>query len=690
VILLLAACQAPDRDSGTSEDTAAVVSEEPSIEALSARVEVQVGAEAELGVRATGGEVTWSFGDGETGAGDTVRHTWAEAGNYVVIAELRAADGRRLTETVRVEVYRARAAVLPKWSSTLVLDDDGQIWVAVPDADLVTVVGWTFPEGKPEPSTFELPTCGTPRTLAADGGTMAVVCDDGALDYWNLETDASGRLDLGAGTHPYGVVAYDGAWWVTLAGTGELAEVRDGAVEVTPIGPDPRGIAAGDQLYVSRFRSAPDGGEIYRTDDAPLTLPVHPGPDSDTIAGGVPTLIQQLALSPDGQTLYVPALQANVGRGLLGSGEPLTFESTVRAALGVVDVDAASEDWSVRKQLDNQDRVVAVAPSSNGNYLAIAHPGTQTVQILDAFTLDAVGSIHDAGNGITGLLWQTDRLFVNASLDRALRIYELGAPGEVAVLAWTVPLVTDEPLADDVLAGKKLFAASGDPRIAKDGYIACASCHPDGENDGLTWDFTSRGEGLRNTTSLLGRAGTGMGFLHWSANFDEVQDFENDIRNAFGGTGLLTDEDWAETSETLGAAKAGRSEDLDALAAYVTSLATPPASPWAADATETPAAFDALCASCHPAPLYTDSTLAELRLHDVGTLRDTSGERLGTALVGLDTPTLLGAWATPPYLHDGSAPTLEDAIRAHTTPDLDGAGLDAATVSALTTFVRGL
>ncbi len=687
MILLLAACHAPAPDTG---DTAAA-SAAPAIVANATRVEVEVGHEARLSVSATGGEVTWYFGDGETREGARTVHTWAEAGNYVAIAELRADDGRRLTATVGVEVFRTPAAIRPTWSSTLAFGYGGEVWVAVPDADLVTVVSWTAGEESTPPYKAELPTCGTPRTLASDGVSMAIACDDGGLAQWDLATDTeTGRLDLGAGTHPYGVVAFEGAWWVTLAGTGELAEVRDGLVEVTPIGPDPRGIAAGDQLYVSRFRSAPDGGEIYRTDDVPLTLPVHPGPDSDTIAGGVPTLIQQLALSPDGQTLYVPALQANVGRGLLGSGEPLTFESTVRAALGVVDVDAATEDWSIRKQLDNQDRVVAVAPSPNGNYLAIAHPGTQTIQILDAFTLDAVGSIHDAGNGITGLLWQTDRLFVNASLDRALRIYELGAPGEVAVLAWTVPLVTDEPLAADVLAGKKLFAASGDPRIAKDGYIACASCHPDGENDGLTWDFTSRGEGLRNTTSLLGRAGTGMGFLHWSANFDEVQDFENDIRNAFGGTGLLTDADWAETSDTLGAAKSGRSEDLDALAAYVTSLATPPASPWAADATETSAAFDALCASCHPAPLYTDSTLAELRLHDVGTLRDTSGDRLGAALVGLDTPTLLGAWATPPYLHDGSAATLEDAIRAHGTPDLDGAGLDAATVSALTTFVRGL
>ena len=48
------------------------------------------------------------------------------------------------------------------------------------------------------------------------------------------------------------------------------------------------------------------------------------------------------------------------------------------------------------------------------------------------------------------------------------------------------------------------------------------------------------GEGLRNTISLRGRAGMAQGFLHWSGNFDEVQDFEGQIRALAGGTGLMT------------------------------------------------------------------------------------------------------------------------------------------------------
>jgi hypothetical protein len=60
--------------------------------------------------------------------------------------------------------------------------------------------------------------------------------------------------------------------------------------------------------------------------------------------------------------------------------------------------------------------------------------------------------------------------------------------------------------------------------------MSCASCHNDGSHDGRTWDLTGFGEGLRNTSSLRGRAGA-QGLLHWSGNFDEVQDFEGQIRN---------------------------------------------------------------------------------------------------------------------------------------------------------------
>jgi hypothetical protein len=59
-------------------------------------------------------------------------------------------------------------------------------------------------------------------------------------------------------------------------------------------------------------------------------------------------------------------------------------------------------------------------------------------------------------------------------------------------------------------------------------------------------------------------------------------------------------------------------------------------------------------------------------LHDVGTLKPGSGQRLGAPLTGLDTPSLHGLWRTPPYLHDGSAVDLEAVSTAANPMDLHG------------------
>src|SRR5690349_8463178 len=165
---------------------------------------------------------------------------------------------------------------------------------------------------------------------------------------------------------------------------------------------------------------------------------------------------------------------------------------------------------------------------------------------------------------------------------------------------------------------------------------------------------------------MQGRRGMGHGRVHWSANFDEIQDFEHDIRNAFGGTGFMTDAQFntGTRNQPLGDAKAGINAELDALAAYVTSLSQVGPSPYRnADGTLTAQALfkgAGGCSGCHSGSDFTDS--ASGVLHDVGTIKASSGKRLGGTLTGIDTPTLKGVWDTAPYLHDGSAATLLDVL----------------------------
>jgi cytochrome c peroxidase len=262
-------------------------------------------------------------------------------------------------------------------------------------------------------------------------------------------------------------------------------------------------------------------------------------------------------------------------------------------------------------------------------------------------------------------------------MDRTASVIDLGPlvqNGELRTLTTaTVETVRTERLTAQVLQGKKLFYDARDPRLARDSYMSCASCHNDAGGDGRVWDMTGFGEGLRNTISLKGRAGMKHGFLHWSANFDEVQDFEGQIRSLSGGTGLMTDAHFNLSRQPLGTRKAGRSADLDALAAYLAAEDGPFAtSPYrgvdgllAGEAALGKAVFlSAGCANCHGGPYFTISTGATA-LKNIGTIKTTSGNRLGATLNGTDVPTLRDVWFTAPYLHDGSAPTLAAAIQAH-------------------------
>jgi hypothetical protein len=181
-----------------------------------------------------------------------------------------------------------------------------------------------------------------------------------------------------------------------------------------------------------------------------------------------------------------------------------------------------------------------------------------------------------------------------------------------------------------------------------------------------------------------------MGRLHWSANFDEVQDFEAQIRTLAQGTGLMTDTQFftGTRSSSLGDAKAGVSTDLDALAAYLGSLTTFELSPFrttagalTTDAVTGRTVFAARCASCHIGSDYSDS--ASLSTRNIGTLKASSGKRLNGVLAGIDTPTLRDVTSTAPYLHDGSAASIEAAIQAHA-----GIALTATELANVAAFTR--
>jgi YVTN family beta-propeller protein len=646
---------------------------------------------------------SWDFGDGTPPraavSASRVEHRYAAPGHYTVTVTARNARGHA-ADSRQQTVYLRPTRTPPAASSSILVHGD-RVWSVNADSGTVSCV-----DASQMKDAFELPTGEEPRTLARapDGSVWVVNQGPATITRVSASGGFLGNLRLPRASRPFGIVfAPDGsAAYVTLEATGQLLKLDAASgetMEALAVCPSPRGLAVSadsKRVYVARFISPADRGEVIEV-AAPtlkrlrnITLAPDPGPDTELSGRGVPNYVAAPVITPDGRRAWVPSKKDNTSRGSFRDGRPLTFESTVRTIASQIDLVAGAERLGDRIDFNNRDLAVAVAFSRLGDYAFVALQGSDTVDVVDAYTREVVTSIEGVGIAPQGLALDDSgtRLFVRSFLSREVAAFDLS--GLVRLGDTDVPrlgairTVRNEPLPPQVLRGKRIFYRARDPRMSQDGYLSCASCHLDGDSDGRVWDFTDRGEGLRNTISLLGHRGMAQGRLHWTANFDEIQDFEGDIRGSFGGDGFLSDADFDAHRQPLGSPKAGLSADLDALAAYVSSLAAPRPSPFrtldgalTADGRAGRELFLRLgCSTCHAGADFTDSATGAL--HDVGTLKPSSGRRLGAPLTGLDTPTLVGLWETAPYLHDGSAPTLADVLTAQNRSgrhaDLSGVG----------------
>ncbi len=166
-------------------------------------------------------------------------------------------------------------------------------------------------------------------------------------------------------------------------------------------------------------------------------------------------------------------------------------------------------------------------------------------------------------------------------------------------------------------------------QVSQAGAMACASCHPDGRADGLSWRIDKH---ELQTPVLTGRV-AGTHPFKWDGGDADLKSSLTGTMKRLGGSGLTADQ-------------------TAALASYLEALPKP-VTP-TRDATMVARGeklFDSAelgCRSCHDGKMYTDQTKHEFK---------------AATLPEADTPSLIGLAASAPYYHDGSAATLEALLR---------------------------
>lgn len=209
----------------------------------------------------------------------------------------------------------------------------------------------------------------------------------------------------------------------------------------------------------------------------------------------------------------------------------------------------------------------------------------------------------------------------------------------------------EDPASEAVRRGRRIFFDAKSPSVSHAGTFACATCHLEGGDDGLIWMTT----GPMQTIQLNGRlADTGP--FNWLGTKSKLLDNMDQTIDRMGGDGLST-------------------AQLQDLQAFLLEGLRAPVNPHVDPAGLTQIQEDGRvvfhredvgCASCH-----SGETLSNSEAYDVGT--STEAERAlreQRILEGEDlpppgffnTPSLRGVWRSAPYMHNGIAADLREAL----------------------------
>ncbi len=554
---------------------------------------------------------------------------------------------------------QTRSAGLMNFSS------DG-LYVACSNRDSGTVTILSWPELK---VLREISVGSHPEGVAWIGTTHQLACcvyGDDTIAILDAESGTVKRR-IEVFDEPYGIVStQDGSkLFATLEFPGQVAQIDAATGVLTAIwqvSHMPRGLAISrddsflivTEYHTSRvLKISTTDGTVQKTWE---------GASTDNLA-------RQVVLSPDDQKAYFTHIRSRVTASH-GDGSIFPYVSVARLT-------GEKAGTRMRVPMDSLlgARVTAnpwdCDVSSDGKRLGVVFAGTNDMYLCRILGDDYVELEYEKGmrlgNNPRAVRFSPDdnAILIYNALDFEIGVLRVPDGTEIARVA-----VTGNPLPDELLLGKKLFYTALQPMSSRS-WISCSSCHPDGDSDGRTWQ---QPEGLRNTQPLAGLSWTHP--LHWSADRDEVQDFEHTIQGSLmQGQGFIR----RPLPDALAEPISGNSKALDALAAYTNSHKYA-LSPFAKSGLSESAqrgqqlffSSDTKCATCHSGPMFTDSqphAVADFVRHDVGTGKDDPSELMEPKY---DTPTLLGLYRSAPYLHHGKAATLTDVLTTSNPRDEHG------------------
>lgn len=516
-----------------------------------------------------------------------------------------------------------------------------------------------------------------------------------------------------AGVEPFGLALTADArrLLVTSSATGELLAFdaeRMALLFRVPTGADwPAAVAAhpdGKRAYVTHML----GGRVAIVDVArgqvvgTLALPTSDTGLPSRLLGRrsaprVPNQAFAAVVSPGGTRLHVAHMMVDTGStraaSLAVGGYGVGAEAPIVSTVSTFDLDSGSlvrpepkfdipngtQAFQQRDRIQQADfavqslaQPIALAADPKRARLLLAAHGSDRVMALDSSSADPIGrpdACYATKEAPEGIAVASDGSFavVHNAQGFSVSVIRLAAHAQDTT-RWALPAertfeVAKSPLPADARRGQRLFTFALDARVGGGAKFACASCHPDGRQDGLVWRI---GAGPRQTPILADRL-EGTAPFNWIGTEDKLFDNVRQTIRRLGGTGLPD-------------------VDIQALATYCERYMPGFDNPHrttqsAALVAEGKVLFESTevgCATCHDAA----RKLTDGLRHDVGTTTpieielwkrfeqqppaqpqaNITLEPLPKAPVAYDTPSLRHLWASGPYFHDGSVRTIRELV----------------------------
>jgi cytochrome c peroxidase len=367
-------------------------------------------------------------------------------------------------------------------------------------------------------------------------------------------------------------------------------------------------------------------------------------------AGGASEKAKTMAMA---DRVYAPMVSVNPGEEGESSGGYGSDSPSEVSEVSVVDAAAEKALTRVATIPDGSSTaqgqcLLPRAAAYDDGSLYVTCLGIDALVQLDARSIDPAHAERKRwhlASGPTGVAIDHahQRVVVWSQFDRELAVVPLqgdAAPARLAVARHA------DGVTANVALGRKLFHRTGDNRISADGR-ACASCHPDGREDALTW---STPDGSRQTPMLAGRVADTAPF-GWTGASAKLHDHLKKTFERLSGEGLPEPE-------------------LDALMDYVQTMAPPIAHAAPGSGEQRALAerghdlFDSpatACSTCHDgAHAFADG----LRHQVLVQAPAGNGQSGSGAPEGFDTPSLRFVSGTAPYFHDGRYKTLAEVLTA--------------------------